>query len=333
MLKNELRLLLSGKTIKDPGNFRDINEIYTALKPPLRNLDKELDYIEKTGIDVIDYFCDEYPEELRKVEYPPLVLFIRGKLKRMELPIAIVGTRHPSGYGQRVAKYLVPYLVKAGFSIISGMARGIDAISHREAMDANGYTVAVLGSGIDVVYPPENKTLYSEIVKNGCVISEFPLHTKPLRYNFPRRNRIIAALSSGVVVIEADLKSGSLITARIAEELSKPVFAVPGEIFSKRSRGTNLLISRGAIPVNDIDAILSYFYIELKRKLEEFEKEIESPETETEKLVLDSMEGRMSIDEISLKTGIDIPQLTDLLFDLELKGFIRRTATDTYEKT
>ncbi len=332
MLQNEVKLLIAGKTISNPDRFDSIYEIYERLKPDKRDLEKELNYIEKNNIRLIDYFDPEYPESLRFLSYPPLVLFVKGKLKEMELPIAMVGTRYPSGYGQRVVKYLVPYLVKAGFSIISGMARGIDALSHKETIEAKGYTVAILGSGMDVIYPRENIKLYESITQNGCVISEFPLGTEPLKYNFPRRNRIIAALSSGVIVVEADIKSGSLITARLAEELSKPVFAVCGEIFSKRSRGTNLLINRGAIAVNDIDAILSYFYIELKQKLREAEKEIETETSREEKIILSALEGDTTLDELSIKTGMDIPTLTDALFDLELKGLIRRTANDGYER-
>ncbi len=334
MLKNEIRLLIAGKTVTSIKNFNSIEEIYEKLyqKKTNKNIDGQLEYIEKNNIKVTDYFCDDYPESLRVSDNPPPVLFIKGELKDMQLPLAVVGTRYPSGYGEKCVKYLICYLVKSGFSVISGMAKGIDALAHKETIKNGGYTVAVLGSGIDIAYPPENKKLYNDIAKNGCIISEFPPGTTPTRYNFPLRNRIIAALSKGTLVIEADIKSGSLITARLTEELSKPVFAVPGDIFSKRSKGTNRLISQGAIIVNDIESILSYFYIELKREIEKTKKEEILNLSENETKLLNILEGDMSVDELMVKTGMDISEINDTLFDLEIKGLIKHTASDMYEK-
>lgn len=330
MLQNELRLLLAGSSVNSPDKYGSLENIYKSRKIKDRNIDRDLEYIEKHDIKVVDYFCEGYPKMLRSMEYPPLVLFMKGSFRETELPFAVVGTRYPSGYGQRVIKYIVPYLVKAGFAVVSGMARGVDALSHKEAIKNSGYTVAVLGSGIDVVYPLENKALYKEIVEKGCVMSEFPLGMGPVRHNFPRRNRIIAGLSKGTLVVEADIKSGSLITARLTEEQSKPVFSVPGEIFSKRSRGTNKLISQGAVAVNDIGAILSYFYIELKHEIEDAHENIKLSASESD--ILNILEGDMSMDELLLKTGIDISQLNDILFDLEMKGLIKHTPSDGYEK-
>ncbi len=335
MLKNEIRLILSGKTIKEPQRFDSLEAIYKHLNLDSKKnkvIDAQLKYIEECNVTVIDYFCEDYPESLRDLENPPLVLYIKGKLKSMQLPLAVVGTRYPSGYGEKCVKYLIPYLVKSGFDIISGMARGIDALSHTETIKNKGYTIAVLGSGIDVIYPQENKKLYEKIEKNGCIISEFPPTTKPVRYNFPLRNRIIAALSKGTLVIEADIKSGSLITARLTEELSKPVFAVPGEIFAKRSKGTNKLISQGATIVNDIESILSYFYIELKREIEKTKEEKKFNLSDKEAKILKAITGDMSIDELMIKTGMTISELNDALFDLEIKGLIRHTPSDMYEK-
>jgi DNA processing protein len=333
LLKNELRVLLSGKILNKLEQFDSLEDIYRKTKPKdkTKNIDKQLRYIEENNIKITDYFSDDYPESLRNMENPPLVLYMRGEFKQTELPLAVVGTRYPSGYGERALKYLIPYLVKSGFSIISGMARGIDALAHKETLKNGGYTIAVLGSGIDVIYPEENKKVYENIAKNGCIISEFPLNTRPLRHNFPLRNRIIAGLSKGTLVVEADIKSGSLITARLTEELSKPVFAIPGEIFSKRSKGTNKLISQGAIIVNDIEAILSYFYIELKREIEKTKNET-AQLSEDEKNILKVLEADMSIDELLLKTDLEISHLSDILFDLEIKGLIRHTPSDTYEK-
>ncbi len=330
MLQNELRLILAGTSVNNPDEFGSLESIYKSQKVKKRDLDGELEYIEKHNIRVVDYFSEDYPKMLRSIEYPPLVLFMKGDFRETDLPLAVVGTRYPSGYGQRVIKYIIPYLVKAGFTIVSGMARGIDALSHKETIKNSGYTIAVLGSGIDVVYPLENKILYEEIAEKGCIISEFPLGMMPLRYNFPRRNRIIAGLSKGTLVIEADIRSGSLITARLTEEQSKPIFSVPGEIFSKRSKGTNKLISQGAVAVNDVDAILSYFYIELKNEMKDARRDIKLSDNESN--ILDILEGDMSMDELLLKTGMNISQLNDVLFDLEIKGLIKHTPSDGYEK-
>ncbi len=329
---NKIRLALAGHTLKEPGLFNTIEEVYSSIKPAItRDMDKELDRLTNRGISMVDFFSKEYPESLRNIENPPLVLFVKGELRQTELSIAVVGTRHPSGYGEKVVKYLVPYLVRAGFAIVSGMATGIDALAHEEALKENGYTIAVLGSGIDVIYPRSNATLYKHLSSKGCIVSEFPPSTPPLKQNFPRRNRIIAGLARATLVVEADIKSGSLITARLTEEQSKPVFAVPGEIFSKRSRGTNLLLNKGAIAVNDVDAILSYFYIELKRELERL-NEHKPQMSKNERLIIDALKGEMSIDELVIETGMDVATLSSLLFDLELKGIIKRSGADTYMK-
>ena len=326
MHTNELAILLSGLSIKDLNDFKSLEEAYDRYKDKIkkRNISKELDYIEKNNIEVINFFDDKYPNSLRQIPYPPVTLYVKGKLKEMELPIAIVGTRYPSGYGEKVVKYLTENLVDAGFSIISGLALGIDAMAHAWTLNKSGYTVAVLGCGIDVVYPQKNKSLFKRIEKDGCIISEFPISTPPNRYNFPARNRIIAGLSKGTIVVEADIKSGSLITARLTVEQGKPVFSVPGEIFSKRSRGTNKLIGEGAIPVLDINSVLSYFYLELKADLDRL-KEENTELTEKEKLVLNSLKGEMNEDELSSSTGLNIDELSEILFDLELKGLIKRT--------
>ncbi len=325
MHTSEISILLSGLSIKELNEFKNIEEVYEKCKKiKKRDISKELDYIEKNNIEVINFFDDRYPNRLRQIPYPPVTLYFKGTLKEMELPIAIVGTRYPSGYGEKVVKYLTENLVEAGFSIISGLALGIDAMAHAWTLNKGGYTVAVLGCGIDVVYPQKNRNLFKRIEKDGCIISEFPISTPPNRYNFPARNRIIAGLSKGTIVVEADIKSGSLITARLTIEQGKPVFSVPGEIFSKRSRGTNKLISEGAIPVLDINTILSYFYLELKADLNRL-KEENAELTENEKLILDSLKGEMNEDELSSLTGLNINELSEILFDLELKGLIKRT--------
>ncbi len=333
MHTSEIAILLSGLSIKDLNDFKNIDDVYEKYKNKIKKRDtsKEIDYIEKNDIEVVNFFDDRYPDSLRQIPYPPVTLYVKGKLKEMELPIAIVGTRYPSGYGEKVVKYLTENLAEVGFSIISGLALGIDAMAHAWTLNKGGYTVAVLGCGIDVVYPQKNRNLFKRIEEDGCIISEFPISTPPNRYNFPARNRIIAGLSKGTIVVEADIKSGSLITARLTVEQGKPVFSVPGEIFSKRSKGTNKLISEGAIPILDINSILSYFYLELKADLDRL-KEENAEMTKNEKLIIDSLEGEMNEDELSRATGLNITELSEILFDLELKGLIKRTPVG-YQKT
>ncbi|WP_025209885.1 DNA-processing protein DprA [Hippea sp. KM1] len=332
MEKNRLKLLLSGINIKDPLKFESLESLYEAVKPKLKpkNVNKELEYLERHNIRLISIFDDEYPDRLKTIEYPPVVLYIKGQLKEMVLPIAVVGSRYPSGYGERVVKHLLPQLVESGFEVISGLARGIDALAHRITLGCGGYTVGVLGCGIDVIYPKENKTLFDKMADKGCIISEFPLNTPPTKYNFPARNRIIAGLAEAVLVVEADIKSGSLITARLAAEQSKAVFAVPGEIFSKRSRGTNKLIAEGAIPVLDVNTILGHFYLKLKEEMEKAEGEIDLSLQEKE--VLDAIEGETTEDEIALKLNKDIGYVSEILFDLQLKGVVKLTPGGGYQK-
>ncbi|AEA33821.1 DNA-processing protein DprA [Hippea maritima] len=332
MEKNELKILLSGTNIKDPLSFGSLEALYDKLKSRLkpRNLSKELAYLERNKIQVISVFDDNYPERLKEIEYPPVILYVKGNLKDMILPIAIVGSRYPSGYGERVVKHIVPQLIESGFEVVSGLARGIDALSHKITLGCGGYTVGVLGCGIDIIYPKENKPLFDKMSQEGCIITEFPLGTPPAKYNFPARNRIIVGLSEAVLVVEADIKSGSLITARLAAEQSKTVFAVPGEIFSKRSMGTNKLISEGAIPVLDVNTILGHFYLKLKEEAEKTESEVElSP---LEKEVLNAMEGDITEDEIALKINRDIGEVSEVLFDLHLKGVVRLMPNGSYQK-
>ena len=195
-----------------------------------------------------------YPEKLRLLADPPQVLYYRGDLSLLKKPaLAVVGSRQATKYGLKVVKKLIPSLVKAGFTIISGMARGIDAAAHWAAIESGGQTIAVLGCGLDVIYPKENQLLYQKV---QLLLSEFPPGTKPEAKNFPQRNRIIAGLADAILVIEAARKSGTMITARYATEQGKEVFAVPGPITSPQSEGTAWLIQQGAKLVYQVDDIL-----------------------------------------------------------------------------
>ena len=195
----------------------------------------------------------------------PVFFYVLGRLDKEDVPLAIVGSRNASTYGRYTTDRISRELALRGITIVSGMARGIDSCAHRGALAAKGRTIAVLGSGLDVIYPPENKKLFAAISSNGAVISEFPLGTQPLSYNFPARNRIISGLSYGVVVVEAGEKSGSLITAKLAMEQGREVFAIPGTIDSASSRGTNSLIKQGAKLIENIDDILEDILPQLER--------------------------------------------------------------------
>lgn len=256
------------------SDFKDIDEIFKADKSRLGEilpgkdvekvltlrtsaaLERELELIAKEKIDCLDIFDPDYPKSLREISNPPLVLYLRGDRKILDkFLFAIVGSRKPTSYGISVAKEFSLQLSEKGMVIVSGLARGIDTIAHREAIQG-GATIAVLGSGLLNIYPRENKELSREIASAGVVISEFPLLTSPLRENFPRRNRIVSGISRGVLVVEAGLRSGALITAHLACEQNREVFAIPGSVNSSLSKGTHILIKEGAKLVDCLDDIL-----------------------------------------------------------------------------
>ena len=198
-------------------------------------------------IKIVPFTDSTYPARLRMIPDPPPLLYLKGEIRSEDQKaVAVIGSRSTSDYGRRVARDLCRGLASLGFTVVSGMARGIDGAAHETALNAGGRTIAVLGSGVDRVYPAEHDKLYQRIIENGAVISEFPIGTRPLAFNFPARNRLISGLSLGVVVVEATEKSGSLITAPLALEQGREVFAVPGEVGASRSRGAHRLIRQGA---------------------------------------------------------------------------------------
>lgn len=222
------------------------------------NLDKYLEYISKNNIEIIDIYNKYYPDRLRLIYDPPVVLYVKGnKTMLNNKSIAIVGCRVPTSYGKNIANKMSYNLSINNINIISGLARGIDTCSHIGCLKAKGTTIAVVGCGLDRVYPEENKELFKDIIKSGgAIISEYVIGTKPLAKNFPKRNRIISGLSNGVVIIEAKEKSGTLITADFALEQGKEVYAVPGNITSINSYGTNELIKQGAKVATNVQDIL-----------------------------------------------------------------------------
>ncbi|MBN1299233.1 MAG: DNA-processing protein DprA [Actinobacteria bacterium] len=213
--------------------------------------------LEKTGADIVNIGNKHYPPLLKQIYFPPPVLFFKGfKIMQENNYIAVVGTRKNTAYGKDAAIYISSELSKAGITVVSGMAAGIDYWAHKAALKHKGGTVGVLGCGINIIYPPENKNLFEEITENGSIATEFIPGTPPLRNNFPARNRIISGFSMGVIVIEAPQKSGALITAEFALEQNREVFALPGNIFSSESMGCHTLIKNGAKLIHDVDDIL-----------------------------------------------------------------------------
>ena len=293
-----------------------------------RGMDKDylngvIDGINKYCDDVITIYDDNYPEELLLIENSPKVLYTKGKPLDMNLPtIGIVGARKCTDYGNWACKKLVGELTDLGITVISGLAAGIDGIAHKTALSKNGYSIGVLGNGLDIVYPRSNQRLYEEMFVNGTVISEYPIGTAAANWNFPRRNRIISGLSLGVVVIEAKEKSGSLITASYAAEQGKEIFALPGNINSIYSVGTNRLIRDGAIPLLDIDDILINV-----SKLKDYAAEqddkgvIELEGMEKEVLELYNR-GYITVDSIVEQSKLDVVEVSITMTILELKGII-----------
>ena len=295
---------------------------------------REMERLQATDVGVTTLGEADYPEALRWIPEPPPVLYIWGTLQHADsLAVAVVGSRKPSPYGQLAAQRLSAELAQYGFTVVSGLARGVDSLAHQGALQAGGRTIAVLGSGINVVYPPEHRRLYEAIREQGAVVSEFPFDTKPDRWNFPRRNRIISGLTLGTLVVEASDQSGSLHTARHALEQGREVFAVPGRIDAPSSRGTNNLIKRGAKLVEGLDDILEEFPEAVRLAVRQRgaapeptdAAQIPTDLTPDEARIL----GLMPLEEMHIEAIIHASQLpaqavASILLTLELRGLVRQ---------
>ncbi|RKU13215.1 DNA-protecting protein DprA [Candidatus Poribacteria bacterium] len=247
-----------------PDELEKIDQLPPALrdllqhKPTQYPVERELELINEYGCQVVTLYDAAYPQCLKEIDTPPLVLYIRGKLTPEDsVSLSIVGSRDAKDYGRKVSYRLSYQLAQHGLTVVSGLAKGIDTSAHRGALEAGGRTVAVMGSGLSFIYPATNRDLAEKITESGALISEFPMQVKPKPRNFPRRNRIISGLTLGTVVVEASNRSGALITARLAGEQGREVFAVPGEIFSELSTGTHKLINNGAKLINTVDDLLN----------------------------------------------------------------------------
>jgi len=296
-------------------------------------LAKELALIAEHGVRVLTFNDEEYPASLRAIADSPIVLYVKGRLpENLSLSMAVVGSRNASLYGNSIAGQWSARLAEVGFTIVSGMARGIDTAAHTGALKARGQTVAVLGCGLTHIYPPENKKLSDSIAANGAIVSEFAMETLPMPYNFPRRNRIISGLSMGVIVVEAAAKSGALITADFALEQGREVYAVPGKIDSPTSKGVHGLIKQGAKLVSCVEDILEDIHPQL---LQEAHASVVLPEikepaaleplSESEQQIYGFIGDRpIHIDDLIDRCGTDALRVTVVLSCLELKHFIKQ---------
>jgi DNA processing protein len=299
-------------------------------------VDEEIERARDAGIAIVPFTNPNYPARLRTIADPPPFLYVKGNiLTDDDKAVAIVGSRSASEYGRRVARDLARGLASLGFTVVSGMARGIDGAAHQSALQAGGRTIAVLGSGVERAYPAEHDMLYRRIGENGAVVSELPIGTRPMAFNFPARNRLISGLSLGVVVVEATEKSGSLITATLAVEQGREVFAVPGEVGSSRSRGAHRLIRQGAKLVEGVDDIIEEVAPQLLDRT--------SSATQREPRVLPLtasdaartifallQENTLQVDQVIERTGISAAQVLETLLDLELQGLLRQLPGKIY---
>lgn len=325
----------------EPSEWRGVEGIGPKLietrrtyRPDREAILREMDRIEELELDLIALNDPAYPMLLKAIDDPPPLLYIRGGFTAAdERAVAVVGARRASGYGRSVTERLSRELAANGLTVVSGLARGIDAWAHRAALEAGGRTIGVLGCGLDVTYPREHRDLMDAMSRQGAVISEFPLGTPPEQANFPRRNRVISGLSRGVVVVEAARRSGSLITARLALDQGREVFAVPGPVGAETSAGAHALIKQGAKLVEDVNDILE----ELKASWETAEKGANQSASRSvpkgpdflpdERQVYESLSTvPRHIDELTAELRLPASRMAGVLLQLELKGAARQLA-------
>ncbi len=272
----------------------------------------------------------DYPRRLREIHQPPPVLYVRGSINvEDEWAVAVVGTRRVTPYGRQVASELALFLANNGITVVSGLARGVDAIAHQSAVKAGGRTIAVLGSGVDVIYPPEHAKMAAEIINQGAMVSDYAPGTKPDGINFPPRNRIISGLSLATIVVEAGEKSGALITAEFAVEQGKEVFAVPGSILTPQSEGTNKLIEQGARPLLKMSEILEALNLEKIPEKQTSRKQFPLDPKESKLLSALSQEPT-HVDEVCRLASMPINDVTAMLTMLELKGVVAQVGGMNY---
>ena len=360
VLREAVRRFGGAREIFEADRFQ-LSGFSTALSQLTREpslwsrVEREMGLVEKAGAELLTMDDPRYPGILHSSYDPPLLLYVKGDLGALDLQsmitVAIVGTRRPTRYGERLSTSIAAGLSEAGLIIVSGMARGCDSAAHRGALGAGGKTIAVLGTGVDKIYPGENRKLYEEILSSGLLVSEYPIGTPPLPQNFPRRNRIISGLSMGVLVAEAPLRSGAMMTARLALEDGKEIFALPGRVDSKESAGTNKLIKDGALLVtgpDDILETLTFMGVAVKGKNKKraanrgdaddsnifvkLSSEFGESACEAEKILRLLDDGPIHTDGILNEVSLPLGSLSTLLLDMELKGYVVKGPGNLFEK-
>ncbi|GAB4536801.1 MAG: DNA-processing protein DprA [Anaerolineae bacterium] len=313
----------SSATLRALGFDRRTIESFVVQRSRL-DLAAELARVKQQGVTVLTWDSPNYPSLLMSIPDPPPVLYVRGELlPRDDWALAVVGTRRATVYGREATRTLVSGLAASGVTIVSGLARGIDTHAHQIALDVGGRTIAVLGSGVDIIYPAQNYKLAHRIVENGALVSEYPLGTQPEGGNFPRRNRIISGLSLGVLVVEGSKRSGAMITADYAVDQGREIFAVPGSILNSNSAGPNQLIQQGAKLVTTLGDILED--LNLTMVAEQVEARQVIPDNDTEAVLLHYLSSDpMHVDELGRAAGLPIQEVASTLTLMELKGKVRQ---------
>lgn len=314
----------------DAGTVTSIIEARDSISP-----DAELEALRRAGIQALTWNDEAYPPLLKQIEDRPPVLYVRGELRpEDEWAIAVVGTRRATPYGRQAAEHFATDLARHGITVVSGLARGIDAVAHRAALSAGGRTIAVLACGLDMVYPPEHAKLALEIAQHGALVSDYPPGTQPRSEFFPRRNRILSGASLGVLVVEGDVDSGALITARMAIDQNREVFAVPGSIYGPTHRGPNKLIAEGeAKLVTRTEDILEELNLTVTTSTQQMALHEVVPTDATEAKLLRLLSHQPShIDEVQRASGLPIAAVSSALALLELKGLVRQVAPMSFVK-
>ncbi|MCK4357524.1 MAG: DNA-processing protein DprA [Candidatus Cloacimonetes bacterium] len=293
-------------------------------------IENQLNLLEKYNVRLVSITENEYPDLLKFIYNPPILLYIKGNiLPRDSRAIAIVGTRKPTNYGKIMVQKIGREIAKTGFTIVSGLAYGIDSCAHKAALDAGGRTIAVCGTGLDIVYPSVHTVLAKDIIQSGALISEFPLGTKIEAWNFPTRNRIISGMCKGTFVIEGKKTSGALLTAKMALDQNRDVFALPGNVNYPQSEGPNYLIKLGAKIVTNAQDILEEYHFKMQVESERITPKMTKEEGEVYKL-LQKNDKNLSLDEMVEQSDFSPAQLSAMLLNMELKGIINRGAQNRY---
>jgi len=319
----------SPQALREAGLNSKLIEQFVQYRA-LVNLDQVWENTQIQGIKVLTWLDEDYPRRLKEIDQSPPVLYVRGEMKTDDdWAVAIVGTRRVTAYGRQITEEIATSLAHSGITVISGLARGVDAIAHLAALNAGGRTMAVLGNGVDIIYPAEHRRLTEMIISAGALISDYPLGTAPEAVNFPPRNRIISGLSLAVIVVEAGEKSGALITANFAAEQGRDVFAVPGNIHAPQSIGTNRLIQQGAHPYLSVQDLIDNLNLHLVCEQHQARSVLPSDAVEAKFLAI-LAEQPLHVDEISNLAESPIAVVTSTLALMELKGMVRQVGGMQY---